>query len=240
MIVLRCLQASVKVRASQDNVAGVKLPKFERLKEGGDGKLGLIGLGSGGKQIQECRCAADPRALARMLVGPPACLACSSSADPAYDPLPPLAFTFNPPISLPAVCSKSFMSAVDLLVELASLQVRPSVCLWLRAFVCMRVHLVHMWSDMRCGSSQAAPACSISSRAAYVTTPHPHPPPHAQTAFLTLDEAIKTTNRRVNALEHVVKPRLENTIAYIKVGVGLGLGLGSQRCSRVGARCCWP
>ena len=41
-----------------------------------------------------------------------------------------------------------------------------------------------------------------------------------QTAFLTLDEAIKTTNRRVNALEHVVKPRLENTIAYIKVGTG--------------------
>ncbi len=39
-----------------------------------------------------------------------------------------------------------------------------------------------------------------------------------QTAFLTLDEAIKTTNRRVNALEHVVKPKLENTIAYIKVG----------------------
>ena len=38
-----------------------------------------------------------------------------------------------------------------------------------------------------------------------------------QTAFLTLDEAIKTTNRRVNALEHVVKPKLENTIAYIKV-----------------------
>ncbi|PRW21131.1 V-type proton ATPase subunit D-like isoform A [Chlorella sorokiniana] len=104
-------QASVKVRASQDNVAGVKLPRFESVKEGGgavDSKLGLIGLGSGGKQIQECR--------------------------------------------------KSFLSAIDLLVELASLQ----------------------------------------------------------TAFLTLDEAIKTTNRRVNALEHVVKPRLENTIAYIK------------------------
>jgi hypothetical protein len=47
-----------------------------------------------------------------------------------------------------------------------------------------------------------------------------------QTAFLTLDEAIKTTNRRVNALEHVVKPRLENTIAYIKVGAGRG---GPQR-----------
>lgn len=38
-----------------------------------------------------------------------------------------------------------------------------------------------------------------------------------QTAFLTLDEAIKTTNRRVNALDNVVRPKLENTIAYIKV-----------------------
>jgi V-type H+-transporting ATPase subunit D len=45
------------VRASTDNVAGVKLPKFESLKEGQGSKLGLIGLGSGGKQIQECRCA---------------------------------------------------------------------------------------------------------------------------------------------------------------------------------------
>ena len=68
-----------------------------------------------------------------------------------------------PPLAGPdwlacALCRKSFLDAVDLLVELASLQ----------------------------------------------------------TAFLTLDEAIKTTNRRVNALEHVVKPKLENTIAYIK------------------------
>ena len=37
-----------------------------------------------------------------------------------------------------------------------------------------------------------------------------------QTAFLTLDQAIKATNRRVNALDNVVKPRLETTIAYIK------------------------
>ncbi len=42
----------------------------------------------------------------------------------------------------------------------------------------------------------------------------------AQTAFMTLDEALKTTNRRVNALENVVKPKLENTISYIKVGPG--------------------
>lgn len=38
-----------------------------------------------------------------------------------------------------------------------------------------------------------------------------------QTAFITLDTALKVTNRRVNALENVVKPKIENTISYIKV-----------------------
>ena len=108
-------QASVTVQACRENVAGVKIPTFEcRIKDqtgrgnaSGSG-ISLIGLGTGGKQIQECR--------------------------------------------------KSFLDAVELLVELASLQ----------------------------------------------------------TAFVTLDGAIKTTNRRVNALEHVVVTKLENTIAYIK------------------------
>eukprot|EP00897_Mesotaenium_endlicherianum_P003363 jgi/Mesen1/3054/ME000018S02369 len=100
-------QATVKVKAKQDNIAGVKLPKFEHFTEAVDTKLALTGLARGGQQIQLCRAA--------------------------------------------------YVRAIELLVELASLQ----------------------------------------------------------TSFLTLDEAIKTTNRRVNALENVVKPRLENTVSYI-------------------------
>lgn len=99
--------ATLKVRSRQENVAGVKLPKFDYFHEG-ETKNDLTGLARGGQQIQACRAA--------------------------------------------------YVKAIEVLVELASLQ----------------------------------------------------------TSFMTLDTAIKTTNRRVNALENVVKPRLENTITYIK------------------------
>lgn len=36
-----------------------------------------------------------------------------------------------------------------------------------------------------------------------------------QTSFVTLDEVIKLTNRRVNAIEHVIIPRIERTLQYI-------------------------
>ncbi|KAJ6843709.1 V-type proton ATPase subunit D [Iris pallida] len=109
--------ASVRVRSRQENVAGVKLPKFEHFTDSASASADpkssssssdLTGLARGGQQIQACRAA--------------------------------------------------HVKAIEVLVELASLQ----------------------------------------------------------TSFLTLDEAIKSTNRRVNALENVVKPKIENTITYIK------------------------
>ncbi|KQJ95222.1 V-type proton ATPase subunit D [Brachypodium distachyon] len=101
--------AVVRVRASHDNIAGVRLPRFETHADAPETTpITLAGLAGGGQQASACRAAHG--------------------------------------------------HALELLVELASLQ----------------------------------------------------------TAFLTLDEAIKTTNRRVNALEHVVKPQLENTVAYIR------------------------
>uniref|UniRef100_A0A023FVU1 Putative vacuolar h+-atpase v1 sector subunit d n=1 Tax=Amblyomma parvum TaxID=251391 RepID=A0A023FVU1_AMBPA len=36
-----------------------------------------------------------------------------------------------------------------------------------------------------------------------------------QTSFITLDSVIKTTNRRVNAIEYVIIPRIERTLDYI-------------------------
>ena len=101
--------ANVRVRSHVDNVAGVKLPRFEHYLAGTTSEAAdLTGLGRGGAQVQAAK--------------------------------------------------KQYLAAITLLVELASLQ----------------------------------------------------------TAFITLDVAIKTTNRRVNALENVVTPRLENTVQYIK------------------------
>ncbi|THD27658.1 V-type proton ATPase subunit D [Fasciola hepatica] len=36
-----------------------------------------------------------------------------------------------------------------------------------------------------------------------------------QTSFITLDEVIKSTNRRVNAIEYVIIPKIDRTLQYI-------------------------
>lgn len=92
-----------------DNVAGIKIPKYDCVREPGESRMDLTGLSSGGQQLAKCK--------------------------------------------------EAYGKTVELLVTLASLQ----------------------------------------------------------SAFLTLDVAIKSTNRRVNALENVVKPKVDNTISYIKV-----------------------
>ncbi|RKO96477.1 hypothetical protein CXG81DRAFT_19720 [Caulochytrium protostelioides] len=101
--------ASIKVKATQENVSGVQLPAFQIVADAaaGAGAFSLTGLGRGGQQVQKCR--------------------------------------------------DTYRKAVEILIDLASLQ----------------------------------------------------------TAFVILDDVIKATNRRVNAIEHVIIPRYENTIKYI-------------------------
>ena len=47
------LQVQVKQRV--DNVAGVKIPKYEYIKEAGDSKMDLTGLAAGGQQVSRCK-----------------------------------------------------------------------------------------------------------------------------------------------------------------------------------------
>ena len=49
------LQAQVRVIAQTDNVAGVRIPKFEQNNISGESKMNLTGLGKGGQQVQQCR-----------------------------------------------------------------------------------------------------------------------------------------------------------------------------------------
>lgn len=48
-------RATVRVFGGLDNVAGVKIPKFESYVQPGGHQMELTGLGRGGQQIQACR-----------------------------------------------------------------------------------------------------------------------------------------------------------------------------------------
>lgn len=100
-------EASYRIRTKINNVAGVKLPVFDRAIGTNTGKDAMVGLSKGGQSVSKSR--------------------------------------------------ESFSKTLDDLVQLAGLQ----------------------------------------------------------TSLKTLDEALKVTNRRVNALEFVIMPQLTNTITYI-------------------------
>lgn len=102
------MDARIRVRVQNDNVAGVRLPVFEKMTDQSAASPEAYGLARGGKEIEKC--------------------------------------------------TKKWTTLLENLIQLASLQ----------------------------------------------------------TSFLALDEAIKVTNRRVNALDNVVIPRTTNTIKYIE------------------------
>lgn len=107
LVIENTKEASYRIRTKINNVAGVKLPVFDRAIGTVGGKDAMVGLSKGGQAVNKAR--------------------------------------------------ESFSKTLDDLVQLASLQ----------------------------------------------------------TSLKTLDEALKVTNRRVNALEFVIMPQLNNTISYI-------------------------
>lgn len=150
--------ASCRVRSATDNVAGVRIPRFERAVFGGGGGGGGGGTSGGGPPSHPLGGSNAPSTSSSNAAAA-AAAASSGGSGNASASAPRTDLTgLGRGGQQVAQARSAFLDAVSLLVELASLQ----------------------------------------------------------TAFVTLDAAIKTTNRRVNALDNVVRPRLEATIAYIK------------------------
>lgn len=192
-------QAQVRVIAQTDNVAGVRIPKFEQRNTGGESKMGLTGLGKGGQQVQQCRkvCRQPSRQKAkRHLYSECHCPATMCNVTRTRQLLQ----------SLPGCCS----CMRDLIWTQAwSVAVLQNMCI--SAGYTTQLDVIARSAGPWCEDGYLPVQAYLKAVELLIELAS------LQTAFLTLDEAIKTTNRRVNALDNVVRPRLENTIAYIKV-----------------------
>ena len=64
----------MRVKEHTDNVAGVKIPKFDYYKDAGDSKMALTGLSAGGAQVR----VPLPDQIACVKICPSACGSCMS------------------------------------------------------------------------------------------------------------------------------------------------------------------